>query len=265
MLELSDQDIKTESFKVLLKFKEICDKNNFKYCLMYGTLIGAVRHNGYIPWDDDIDVMMPRPDYEKFICYCVEHKEELKPFELFHYSTSKKYVYPIARLSNSNFIADYNESKEYGLGCFIDIYPFDGVNYEDKKHIRKVKRLIKIVGGNSNKKTIFCKNPFKTLLRIIRVCFFAFINGQKTIEKLDRLSQKYSYESSDYVECVCWEAKYKFDKELFDKTVLHKFENEFFNIPIGYHEILSLYYGDYMKFPPESDRYGHHFYRIFKK
>lgn len=265
MTELTEKELKDESFKVLQKFKEICEKNGFKYCLMYGTLIGAIRHGGFIPWDDDIDVMMPRPDYEKFVAYCAAHKEELKPLELMHYKTNEKYIYPIARLSNSDFFVDYKNTKDYGLGCFVDIYPFDGVNYDDKKHIRKLRTLMKMVGVKSHVRPAMNGKPLKYPFKLVAFYLFKLFDTKKLIEKLDLLSQKYDYETSDYVECVCWEAKFRFDKSLFDNMVMRKFEDDVFCVPERYDELLKAYYGDYMALPPENERYGHHFYKAYRK
>ena len=85
--ELTLQEIQQASFEILKKIKEICDKEGFKYVLSWGTLIGAVRHKGFIPWDDDIDIMMPRPDHDKLMKYMEEHKDELKPLEVFNNDT----------------------------------------------------------------------------------------------------------------------------------------------------------------------------------
>ena len=124
--ELSLKEIQQGSYEILKVIKRIFDENNWRYYLVYGTLIGAVRHNGFIPWDDDIDIWIPRPDYEKFIDYCIEHKEELYPLELIHYKTNDKYIYPIARMSDSRYIINYDNAKEYGLGLFVALYPVAG-------------------------------------------------------------------------------------------------------------------------------------------
>ena len=77
-------------------------------------------------------------DYEKFIQYCKENKENLKPFEIIHYSTNIKYIYPIARFSNSNYYTEYDNVKDYGLGLFVDIYPLDGINDDDKSYKKRI-------------------------------------------------------------------------------------------------------------------------------
>ena len=113
MKKLSLREIQLESYNILLQVKRICEHNNFKYFLTYGTLLGAIRHNGFIPWDDDLDIMMPRSDYERFIQFCIDHHDDLLPYELKHYKTCDQYIYPIARLSNSNFYAQYENAKDY--------------------------------------------------------------------------------------------------------------------------------------------------------
>ena len=80
--ELSLEEVHKETLNVLKKIDEICEHNDIKYSIMYGTLIGYMRHNGFIPWDDDMDVCMLRPEYDKFVAYCNEHEEELYPFKL---------------------------------------------------------------------------------------------------------------------------------------------------------------------------------------
>ena len=141
--ELTLQEIQQETFKVLCKIKEIFDANGWKYYLAYGTLIGAIRHNGFIPWDDDIDIFVPRSDYEKFIDYCIKNKDAIYPFELIHYRTNKNYIFTIGRFSDSRYKIDYNTKKAYGLGLFVDLYPLDFYDLNDKKTISKINRINK--------------------------------------------------------------------------------------------------------------------------
>lgn len=266
--ELTLQEIQQESFKVLLKIKQIFDENNWKYYLAYGTLIGAVRHKGFIPWDDDIDIWVPRPDYEKFINYCIENKEKLYPFELHHYRTNDKYIYPIARFSDSRYKIDYDNTKDYGLGLFVDIYPLDGSNKNDKllkKRIDLVKRLICLCGskqmikGNNKIKNII-KIPFYQIIKRLKIA--------KLLEKDDKLAQKYHFDNYDYVDCICWANTLAYvNKEELDlnSNTFLKFNGYDFRVPSKYDKILRKTYGDYMILPPEKDRIGHHYYKVYKK
>lgn len=265
---LSLEEVQQESFKVLLKIKEIFDKNGWKYYLTYGTLIGAIRHNGFIPWDDDIDIWVPRPDYEKFIDYCIKNKEKLKPFELMHYRTNDKYIYPIARFSNSEYKIDYKNSKDYGLGLFVDIYPLDGY-YKNKKIERKIDFLIKKISLGGTKEYVKSKNFFKDIFkRLYYKTFIKNINIRKEIIKIDNLAKFSGFTDNKIVGCTCWESeKYLFDKDLLDgnKDIYWNFNGEMFRIPVGYDEILKGIYKDYMELPPEEERIAHHFYTVIKK
>lgn len=266
MKEMTLKEIQNESFKVLLKIKEICEKENLQFFLFFGTLLGAVRHNGFIPWDDDIDVWMPRDDYEKFIEYCIVHAEEIKPFELKHYKTCKEYIYPIARLSDSRYTVKYTDTKEYGLGLFVDIYPVDGYNPVDTAHIRKIKRNTSLIGIMSADKFIpSTVNPLKNIPKYPVYLFSKFRNLNKLLEKQDKLCRKYSMNDCGMVACTIWEAEKPFNKEEIESTVNFSFEGVEMPVPIGYDSILTKLYGDYMKLPPESERNGHHFYSAFRK
>ena len=266
MKELTLQEIQQNSFQVLLKFKQICDENNLTYFLAYGTLLGAVRHEGFIPWDDDIDVWMPRPDYEKFVAYCIEHADALGPFVLKHYKTCKEYIYPIARLVDSRYKIEYTNAKDYGLGLFIDIYPLDGVNEKDKKHLDKLEfnmRKITMLGTGGY---IRSKSKLKNL---VKYPYYLLCKGQsltKLIQKSDLLAQKYSYENSDTVGCIVWgigEGRCR-AKSDFAECVELPFNGGSFKVPVGYDRQLKMLYGDYMQLPPESERIAHHFYSAYK-
>ena len=131
--ELSLAEIQNKSLEVLIKFDELCAQNDFKYWLTYGTLIGAIRHDGFIPWDDDIDVMMPRDDFNRFIKFAIEHEEDLYPFKIHNRANTKNYWYGIPRFSNMKYkyIVEDNYEKPFDIGVFIDIYPLD--NYGNTK------------------------------------------------------------------------------------------------------------------------------------
>lgn len=266
--ELSLNEIQQGSFQNLLKVKEIFDKNSWKYYLTYGTLIGCIRHRGFIPWDDDVDIWVPRPDYEKFVNYCIEHKEELYPYELIHYRTNNKYIYPIARFSDSRYKNDYTNAKEYGLGLFIDIYPLDGYCEHDVILNTKIRHLKKLICLCGSKKMIKGNSKIKNILKIPYYSIVKNRNLNKLLEKIDKLAQKYSYEDSEIVECTCWAQKmYGYNKSLLkeDTELFKEFNGIEFRVPIGYDKILKKIYHNYMELPPEEERIAHHFYTITKK
>ncbi len=272
MKELTLREIQLSSFEILKFFADICEKNGFKYILAYGTLIGAARHKGFIPWDDDLDVIMPRPDYNNFIEYCKEHAEELKPFELMHYSTNKKYIYPIARLSDSRYVADYNIAKDYGLGTFVDIYPFDGCGNntgEVQNVYKKSKGLILLISLAGQKK--YEKSHKGKIIRsvgkLVAYCFAHIIGANKLCKMIDNKAQKVSCDASNYLGCTVWDncCKNALPKSIFDNIIYVDFEDKKFAVPGEYDKVLTKWYGDYMKLPPEDEQIGHHYYKIYKK
>ena len=111
--ELSLQEIQKGSLEILRIVAKICDKQGLIYYLAYGTLIGAIRHKGFIPWDDDIDIWMPRNDYKKFIEYFIKHKDELKPYELFSVYNNVDYPYEISRISDNRYVLDVDNEAPY--------------------------------------------------------------------------------------------------------------------------------------------------------
>lgn len=267
MRELTLNEIQQGSYQVLLKFKQICEENNLRYFLAYGTLIGAIRHKGFIPWDDDIDVWMPRPDYEKFVQYCINNTSELNEEScvLKHYKTCKEYIYPIARLVDTRYRIEYTDAKDYGLGLFIDIYPLDGVKSGSRKQLRKRKnyiRKISLLGANHYVKS---PNKFRNIFKKIYYIFNKNKNLNKLIAKWDEEARECEYENSDKVACVVWETKECLDKCDFEKSVDVEFNGEIFKAPQGYDRLLRKTYGDYMQLPPEEERIAHHYYRAYEK
>ena len=138
-MRISNQDSKEKIFSILKWFAEFCDNNNLRYYLAYGTLLGAIRHKDFIPWDDDVDVYMPRPDYEKFIeCFAKQYNDS--KYEL-RSRLNNKVNLPFEKIvdmtttvrSNMNDVDDH---------LWIDIFPLDGLSSSEKVHLIFKKKLI---------------------------------------------------------------------------------------------------------------------------
>lgn len=265
--ELTLSEIQQGSFQILLKLREIFQANHWTYYLAYGTLLGAIRHNGFIPWDDDIDIQMPRKDYEEFVKYCIENREKLLPFELMHYKANPKYIYSLARFSDSRYSLHYKNVKDYGLGLFVDIYPLDNAYPQDEAWRNEARSMIYTVTrwGNGS------DNPIRNLSKKILRPFFYHKQGVRNqtglIQKHDLLAQKHNGDPLEYLDCVLWEEldRKPYRAEWFRKGVLHEFNGQLFNIPENYDAILKQSYGDYMKLPPKEEQIAHHFYSAFPK
>ena len=267
------EEIQKQSVKILYALDDICRQEGIKYFLAYGTLLGAVRHNGFIPWDDDIDVQMPREDYERFEEYCINHSEELYPLALFSQKTESKYPYVIDRFCDTRYTIKRDDEEDCGMGLFVDIYPLDGMGNTINEAVsieRRVHPLSTMFCQSS--KIYFKRGRIRKKWKIVvkYLCYhYAKLRGKHYFgKKLASIADEHSYDDSEYVGCVVWRTYDKRDiykKEWIDELIEHKFEERMLMIPKHYDSLLSTIYGDYMTMPPVERRKPHHFYEAYKR
>lgn len=271
--ELNIAETQKVSLEILKEIAQICEERNLRYYLIYGTLIGAVRHKGYIPWDDDVDIMMPRPDYDKLLDYLANNIQKYSNLKIFNHKVSSEYPYMITRISDDRYEIEMENEKKYGMGIFIDIYPYDGLGNTKEEAIKyalKGDRLSSFCYQATRKKYLV-ETTSSLVKKIIKFPVFLIskLIGKNYFQnRLDKLSAVKSYDSSKYVGCVVWLSggeKDVFLREWFDEYFMIPFENYMFRVPKDYDKILKHIYGEYMNLPPEKDRIGHHNYRVFKK
>ncbi len=242
---------------LLLQFVKVCEENNLKYFLFGGTLLGAIRHQGFIPWDDDIDVGMPRKDYEEFLKHYNDFKE---PYFLQTPETDSGSGYIYAKLRNSNttcLIKKFAYNKELNQGIFIDIFPFDEWNIENG--IERRNQIEKLAFENS----IFMRkdNPYLSELDQDRVN-----NLKKDFNPVDnfvcanKIAKSFADEGKkeQYLAHLMFGEPFYFPKECFENFQKAKFENYLFNIPCKYDEMLTVSYKDYMQLPAKEKRTSIH-------
>lgn len=273
MKELAMKEMQQVAFNILKQVAAICEKNGFQYTLAYGTLIGAIRHKGFIPWDDDIDIMMPRPDYERFISYCNEHPQELGNLQLFNMNVCKDYPYMITRVSDSNTILEVENEKPYGIGVFIDIYVLDGAGKTKEEAIKKMNetKIFPSLIFYSTRKHYSAKNTVglkKKLMKFPGFFVAKLIGKRKLVKILLNKVDKNKYEESAYVACLLW-STYKqkeiLPKSMFDEYTDVTFEGCSFKSVKDYDGYLRNFYGNYMELPPVEKRIAHHFFKAYKK
>lgn len=271
-MSMSMKEIQSVSLEILKKIADICDQEGLKYSLAWGTLIGAVRHKGYIPWDDDVDIQMPRPDYERLKEYFNKNADALYPLRLFDNSVNG-YPYMLARVSNDDYVIDTINEKPCGMGIFVDIYILDGTGdtYEDAwNYASKTCKYPRLIFLSTRKYYHFgtTKGFLKRLFKVF-VFIYAKIMGKEYFERklLSIISQK-PYDQKDYVGCVSWCERPKYaviKKSEFEDMIDFQFENYKFKGPREYDKYLRIWYGDYMQLPPEKERIYHHLYKAYKK
>jgi lipopolysaccharide cholinephosphotransferase len=265
--ELTLREIQKSSLDILKEVDFICKKLNLDYFIMYGTLIGAIRHKGFIPWDDDLDIMMPRPDYNRLIDYFSAH--ESKHLKLLNYNNCDLYPYMITRISDTRFKIIVENEEEYGIGTFIDVYPLDSIsNY---KFIALIKG--RVLGWLSSlyflSTRINCPIPcseskHRHLLKLVSFRISKLI-GKRFLKKLLLINK---YEKTKYMACMQWMTNdYKrniFETDLISGRTSVSFEEFNVPVPLRFHEILKKYYGDYMQFPPKELQKPHHLYKAYR-
>lgn len=254
--------LQLEELKILKKLIGICNKNNIKYYILGGTFLGAVRHKGFIPWDDDIDIGMPRNDYEKFIeLFSKYEKEDFKLEKVKH-----KYF---IRVVNKNILVKLNMGMEAEItGAWIDIFPLDGMpsNFFKKRiHMFKIlfwramfqfANFSVAVNIKNNKRPIY----EKILIDVGRILKLEDILKNFDVEKrLDKCLKKYNYENSEFVGNFMGAYKFKemFPKEIYDEINEYAFEEIKLIAPKDYDFVLKQLYGDYMKLPSVEERNKH--------
>ena len=258
--------------EIIKKLSEICDMLGVEYYVTWGSLIGAVRHKGFIPWDDDFDVIMMRPDYDKFLDYCEKNEKALYPFKIFNRDVCPEYPYTISRFEDMRYKAVYDNIIEYDSGMFIDIYPFDGAGTDEEQTRKKLERkrnlLAKFVAWSIRKEYTKSEsnNFIFNIAKYIAFSISHLIGKDYFLDQYEKLKDTYSFEDSTLVGCLCWgKGIYVFDKSLFEKSILVPFEDIMVKIPIGYEAILRQTYGDYMELPEEEERVATHEYMLYKR
>ena len=261
MRYIGDEEAKLLMLEILKDIACYCNENNMHYYLAYGTLLGAIRHNGFIPWDNDIDIWMPRPDYESFR-KLVRAKPIASNIRVLDPQIDD--TFPFIKVIDSRTILreDYLVTEK-NLGVYVDIFALDGLPDDDKIIDQIISKA-----NNLNKAYALASYRFNTgsskRNKVLKNLFFPFsriLMSRKTInKKLDCLCEGYNYTTSTYVGNLLWPNKKRecLKKEWF-KGATHKFEGYDFSIPDGYDKILSHYYGNYMQLPPDEDRVTHCF------
>lgn len=269
MVPMSLEESKKDMLKILKKFEVICKRLNLRYWLLYGTLIGAIRHKGFIPWDDDLDVGMPREDYNKLLNYFANNENSVDSLYIDNYRFDKTCFFYISRLCDKEHVLEF-PLKNHKSGLFIDIYPLDGMgNDEDKnywiqnwEHIHSIQKRLEM----SCFKSFFTgKNNLHKLINFPLNLYTKIRGRGYYLNLIDLVSRKFDWNSSTYVGIPAWAGSVRFERrEWYDRSIKVPFEDMMITVPSDYDKILTTIYGDYMKLPPEKDRHPTHDYKAYK-
>ena len=239
-----------------LQFEAVCKKHNLKWFMFYGGILGAIRHGGFIPWDDDIDIVMPRPDYEKFIKL---NGEFAHPYFLQTPYSDSEFYYSFTRLRNSNTTAICEKFRYQRMnhGMYIAIFPLDEWELEDTETYDRISELI---SQNSTYMRLKYPNPNERDLDMISK--YEGKDPLWTYEEIRRLSMKYYESKTPYLSIpvlrVYPYAKSVYSRQDFLNQKFVSFEGLDIPIPNGYENILRQIYGNYWEFPPIEKRGNWH-------
>lgn len=250
--------------EILKEIKRICAENNLTYYLSSGSVIGAIRHQGFIPWDDDIDICMPWQDYEKFIELCNSGALSDKYFlqtsitDLYDHQPFIK-----VRKNNTTMLQPMHKNNKAHSGIWVDIFPI--VSVDNGKSIFKLKKKMLsfsnylamdgwIIDNEEEFKGILGSKGFNLLMKFYKI---PLRKRQKWHHKALKFII-HSFNNTEYKTEVYSGLIYTFPNRIFEGEAIEvPFEDDTFSVMPGYDEYLRIHYGDYMQLPPENERYNH--------
>lgn len=248
------KEIQKIQLDILKDVSSFCERNNIKYFLFGGTLLGAVRHNGFIPWDDDIDIAMLREDYEIFIntyvseqCFLLSEKNDL-------------YAIPFSKICKNGtrsieHSATYNMCQEnITIGIHIDLFPIDYLDSTSRSILKKERFLI----NSLVQKVIEAGNGTKRIKRMLSKALLLPFSAKRISSEITRIAKKSTTKAGKYCTVLVWGSHTVVNRNVFEKTKQFEFEDITLTGPIGWDQWLSARYGDYMTLPPVNQRKANH-------
>ncbi|MGN9160347.1 LicD family protein [Clostridium sulfidigenes] len=267
IVDIEIKDVQKVELEILIEFDRICKKNNIKYQLFAGTLLGAIRHNGFIPWDDDIDVCLLRKDYNRFIKAC--EKELNSKYFLQTHETDKNYIMQFAKIRKNNTVFMEKATSECKIhqGIYIDVFPMD--NILPGSLIGKAQqRLLYIIGRiNLSRVKMHCldaNKPIEKYLGIMTHYMLKLIPKKWTDILQTKITCMFENKDTKYISHLTNGASYEryvrymMEKSSFYDSIDGNFEGNDFPIPRNYNEVLLQLFGKYMELPPVEKRSPHH-------
>ena len=267
MNELSLEELKKVEFDILKHFVAFCNKHNIKYYLSNGTLLGAVKYKGFIPWDDDIDVFVPREDYDRLL----KIYEDSAKYKLFSFEKDGRFHYPFAKLCDvtTKKVLPEFRSCDAIPGVEMDIFPLDcwKSDYEKaRKEVQNISRDILFLQASQYKRSPTQKR-IKALMWYLISVYARLRTGKHFNKRIVKKSKSNKQNNPTYVGCKAWciyGEREIIPAEVFADTVEVEFEGEKFKAPIGYDTYLRSLYGDYEKDPPLEKQKTHHTFTAYK-
>ena len=264
MRKLSIEEAKKLELDILDFIDSFCKEHGINYCINYGTLIGAIRHKGFIPWDDDIDLSMTRENYEKFIQLFSEKQSRYKLLSL---ETDDQYFNNFIKIVDpTTKIIDTRNTKTYDSGVFIDIFPMDTFN--DTKVVDVCYKLesFKLLSFSKHKNIVYGDSKLKDLIRTLFWLLLRPVSPRFFANQIEKQIQRYRVENGKYIAFIPSKAKEKeiFPRDMFDELIETPFEHLVLPAPKHFDTVLKQFYDDYMTVPPKEKQIYIHEFEAYK-
>lgn len=266
MKELTLQELKSIEFEILKMFDAFCKENNIRYYLAFGTLLGAIRYKKFIPWDDDVDVLVPRDDYDRLI----KLFKDSEKYQLFAFEKNSKYPFPFAKLcdmTTRKIETVYNTGIT--LGVDIDIFPLDAFDSDLEKAKNECSCIMGYMRrlGYTKANKPDTNSPIKFAIWSAILVGYRMVGAKYYVQKIIGECRKEKLGDSAYVGakawCI-WGERGIIPARAFEDSVDVEFEGQMFPAPVGYDEYLTCLYGDYLPEPPKEKQKTHHYFRAYK-
>lgn len=260
--KVSLEEMKTIQLNLLNKIHQFCINNNIRYSLCGGTLLGAVRHKGYIPWDDDIDIFMPRPDYERFFASFNGSYDNMVAQ---CYLNDQAIYFSFGKVYDSRTI--FIEKDACRTGVYVDVFPIDGMpdSVEESEKMRYTTYLFEETLKNTTK-YYKIDGRFSSFVKYyLKVLYYP--SRKKTIKNYYELINKFNFDESEYagVYYTRYGLRERLKSSVFKTFIDIPFEGTLFKCIADYDTYLTSLYGDYMKLPPIEKQHGHHPHKAYWK
>ncbi len=266
MEELSLQELKEIELEILKMFHSFCEENHLQYYLAYGTLLGAVRYKGFIPWDDDVDVLMPREDYNRFLNIFTDTDQ----YHLIAFERNPAALFPYAKICDMTTRKEETGYRnDVPLGIDIDIFPLD--HWADD--LESAKHEAKLIGRNmlflnlSKLQKPDSIRPVKRFVKGILMRWCRLHGSEYYVRKILKEAVKDEQNGSRYMGTKTWcvyGERNIIPAEAFADRIEIEFEGEKFFAPVGYDAYLTCLYGDYLPEPPKEKQKTHHSFRAYR-
>ena len=263
MKKITNVEFRKRSVDMLAYFTEYCEKNSIVFYMFYGSLIGTMRHQGFIPWDDDIDIMMPRPEYERLISL---FNRQNSKYRIVSMHTDSSFTAPLAKVIDAEtlLVQHYGYKEKVNLGIYIDIFILDSFPNEESKRRLHMKKCMELMNKWSHANHSFhyagssyFKDVFRSLYYLPVICR----GTNHYLNEIDNNAKKFDYAVNHFVGNAVYPVYGYRDihsKEDFQKHSFGMFEGIRVPIPSEYDSILTKIYGDWRKLPPLEQQKSHH-------